>query len=147
MTIRDDGDIVKGIGFVAIYSANIEESIDECLKLLISSNQIDQDVMKWQTSRKLKELKNWLENAQKKPSRYMNLKMALDAASALLEDRNKLIHGSIYATPLGDIIKSSRQDVPEREIKSEEVYDLANEIFELRGQFEYAHMFDLPKVL
>lgn len=30
MPINDDGDIVRGLGFVTLYAAYMEEAIDQC---------------------------------------------------------------------------------------------------------------------
>ncbi len=32
--LKDDGDIVRGLGFVSMYSAWVEEDIDDILRLL-----------------------------------------------------------------------------------------------------------------
>ena len=32
--LADDGDIVRGLGFVALYSGYLEEAVDECIAVL-----------------------------------------------------------------------------------------------------------------
>ena len=147
MPIADNGDVIKGIGYVAIYAAYLEESIDDCMEHLIQNGLIHEDARKWQASRKLKEFKSCVEAMVQKPSRYQTLIESIDEAKLLLERRNQLIHGRIYSTHQGDILKSSRTGVADREIQSSEAYELANELFKLRDPFEYAHLFDLTKVL
>ena len=147
MPIADNGDVIRGMGYVAIYAAYLEESIDGCMEYLIQKGLIQDDARRWQVSRKLKELKSCIESLEKKPSSYQTLILSVDRAKLLLECRNQLIHGRIYSTQQGDILKSSRTGVADREIQSGETYELANNLFELRDPFEYAHLFDLPRVL
>ena len=147
MALIDNGDVIKGIGYVAIYSAYLEESIDDCIELLISKGILGVEVRKLQASRKIKELKNCLNGMSRKPSRFAEIQTSLDIAKDLLEHRNQLLHGRIYSTPTGDRLESSRVGVPDREICSNEAYELANKLFDMRNPFNYAANFDLPKVL
>ncbi len=147
MTIADNGDVIKGIGYVAIYSAYLEESIDNCIELLITKGLLNEELRKSQVSRKIKEFKNCLNRMPQKPSRFAEMITSLDVARDLLEHRNQLLHGRIYSTPAGDRLESARVGVPDREISSGEAYELANKLFDMRNPFEYAANFDLLKVI
>ena len=35
MPLNDDGDLIRGLGFVALYAAYLEEAVDECLACLL----------------------------------------------------------------------------------------------------------------
>lgn len=147
MTLIDNGDVIRGIGYVAIYSAYLEESIDNCIELLIIKGFLDPKIRKSQASRKIKEFKNCLNGMSTKPSRFRDLIINLEVAKQLLEHRNQLLHGRIYSSPTVDRLESSRVGVPDREVSSGEAYDLANKLFDTRNPFEYAANFDLPKVI
>ena len=34
MTLIDDGDLIHGLGYVALYAAYLEEDVDECLNVV-----------------------------------------------------------------------------------------------------------------
>ncbi|MGZ8982321.1 MAG: hypothetical protein ACXW11_00025 [Methylotenera sp.] len=54
MTIQDDRDLIKGLGFVCLYAAYHEESIDDVFEFLVKLyKEINEKALKWQISRKL----------------------------------------------------------------------------------------------
>jgi hypothetical protein len=52
--IADDGDIVRGLGFVTMYSAIVEEDVDDVLTMLDAIEPFDENKQRWPISRKLK---------------------------------------------------------------------------------------------
>ena len=51
--VADDGDLVRGLGFVTMYSAWLEEEVDELLRALDPIEQFDDATQRWPISRKL----------------------------------------------------------------------------------------------
>ena len=52
--LNDDGDIVRGLGFVALYAAYLEEQIDNLLEALVQVETYDSAKQRWPISRKIK---------------------------------------------------------------------------------------------
>jgi len=55
--LNDDGDIIRGLGYVALYSAYLEEQIDNLLFILNSVEEFGEDKQRWPISRKIKHAK------------------------------------------------------------------------------------------
>ena len=49
----DDGDIVKALGFVSMYSAWVKEDVDDVLRLLDTVEPFGSKQQRWPISRKL----------------------------------------------------------------------------------------------
>ena len=124
--LKDDGDIVHGIGFVALYSAYLEEQIDNLLVLLSPVEEFGEDKQRWQISRKIKHAKEVLKSIDFEGRE--DLVANLSTCKELFEDRNEFVHGRIYGNfDRPDILKSGRPNTPDREVNSIELYELANE--------------------
>ena len=124
--LEDDGDIVRGLGFVALYSAYLEEQIDNLLLLLGPIEEFGEDKQRWQTNRKIKHVKSVLDAIEFEGKD--ELITDLGTCKELFEDRNKFVHGRIYGNyDRPDILKSGRPNTPDQEIQSDELYKLANE--------------------
>ena len=119
--LEDDGDIVRGLGFVTLYSAYLEEQIDN---LLLSFNQIaefGEDKQRWQISRKIEYAKKILKKITFESRDDLTANLAL--CKGIFEDRNELIHGRIYGNfRRPDILKSARPNTPDREITSTPIF-------------------------
>jgi hypothetical protein len=126
--LKDDGDIIKALGFVTLYAAYLEEAIDELLARLGDIEKFGEDERKWIISKKIKQAKKILNNLDKE--KFEDLIKKLDSCKALFEHRNELIHGRIYGrNDRPDILKSGRPNIPDREVDSAELYELATEFF------------------
>lgn len=131
--VQDDGDIVRGLGFVTLYSAWVEEEVDNLLRLMSPVEPFDNRVQRWNISRKL--------NHAARIVRYLNspelngLPEALAMGVQLFERRNEVIHGRIDANLADriDYVQSGRPHVPTRPITSAELYQLANDFWNYRG--------------
>ena len=55
--LQNDGDIVRGLGFVALYSAYLEEQIDNLLFKLSEVEEFTDEEQRWPVSRKIKKAK------------------------------------------------------------------------------------------
>jgi hypothetical protein len=124
--LKNDGDIVRGLGFVALYSAYLEEQIDNLLTKLGQVEEYNENKQRWPISRKIKHAIKIIEKFES--TVFLNLVANLQTCIGLFEDRNKLIHGRIYANfDRPETLKSGRPNILDREAHSEELYKLANE--------------------
>lgn len=149
MTIQDDGDLIKGLGFVCLYAAYLEESIDDVFELLVTRDgEFNEKVFRWQVSRKLDYIERTLISWGEIPDELGQFKQALRPIGQLLEDRNLAVHGRIYATPgAADVLKPARKGMAERPAVSSELYQLANDLFDARNPMLRASMFLISRYL
>ena len=144
--LDDDGDLVKALGYVSMYSAWLEEDVDDLLRALHEIEPFDEATQRWPISRKLRHTATIVRRLSSDEVR--SLPHDLEEASDLFERRNEVIHGRVYAGPdQRDYLQSGRPDVPTREITSAEVYQLANEIWGYRGAFTGPPIFRLPRAI
>lgn len=141
---KDDGDTVRGLGFVALYAAYLEEQIDNLLFMLAPVEEFDSKKQRWMISQKIKQAKKLVSLLGK--DSFAELLEDLDTCKDLFEDRNEFVHGRIYGCfDRPDTLKSGRFNVPDREINSEELYILANELFGFTGAIYRPMLFQLPR--
>lgn len=147
--IADDGDPVKGLGFVAMYAAHVEADIDECLEFAISGCANATAMRKWPTSRKIVHIRAWLGAFGELPEELAYLPEHLSCVRDLLEKRNTAIHGRLEVDALTRrlVRKSGREGVADEYVESSDLYDLANEIFALREGLLYAWRFSIPRLV
>ena len=146
MPIKDDDDIVRGLGFVALYAAYLEEQIDNLLFVLQPIEPFPETEQRWQTSRKIEKAKRLAATVQfqDQPALLANL----DACRQLLDWRNELIHGRIYAgSDRPDTLKSGRPHVPDRQVEATELYALANNLSEARLAIYRPMILQIPNAL
>ena len=131
--LQNDNDIVRGLGFVALYSVYVEEQIDNLLFMLSEVEEFTEEEQRWPINRKIKKAKS-IANKLEFEGRD-DLFANLDAAKNAFEKRNKIIHGRIYANfDRPDTLKSGRPNTPDRVVEAGELYDLANYFDGLRGE-------------
>lgn len=146
MPLADDGDIVRGIGFVTMYSAWVEEDIDDLLRMMDPIEPFVENVQRWHISRKLKHAANLVRVL--KSDDLNGLPEALENAVPLFDRRNEYVHGRIYAgLDRADYIKGGRPNSPTKPVTSAELYSLANEIWDYRGHFIGPQLFRLPRAI
>ncbi|MDH5730853.1 MAG: hypothetical protein OEZ58_17840, partial [Gammaproteobacteria bacterium] len=128
--LTDDGDIPRAVGYVTIYSAYLEERIDDLLFKLDPLEKYEAQERKWPISRKLKKCENILKSVDHDVAR--EILSDLELCKDQFEWRNKIIHGRIYAPEYhAENLKSGRTNVPDIKATSEEIYTLANNLDEL----------------
>ncbi|MBL8251033.1 MAG: hypothetical protein JNK31_05155 [Candidatus Competibacter sp.] len=144
--IADDGDIVRGLGFVSLYSAWVEEDIDDLLWLMSPIKSFGDKQQRQPVNQKLN-------NAIKLVRSLNSLELdglsdVLESALKLFEKRNEFIHGRIYAGhDRIDYLQSGRPNIPTRSITSAELYKLANEFWEFRSNLIRPQYFRLPRAI
>lgn len=144
--LNDDGDIVRNLGFVALYSAYLEEQIDNLLVMLSAVEKFTEEEQRWPVSRKIKKAKQIA--AKFAFEGRDDLLAILDEAKDAFEERNIIVHGRIYGNfDRPDTLKSGRPNVPDRSITSTELYELANRFTDLRGEVYRPMIFKIPRAL
>jgi hypothetical protein len=140
--LNNDGDIIKGLGFVTLYSAYMEEMIDDFLFLMNDKEEYNKSEQRWPVSRKLKKAKSILGKGYFGNQDILISNLCL--ASELFEKRNEFVHGRIYSGhKRKSILRSGRPNIPDRSIEPEELYNLANEFDTLYGEF-YLLVIQIP---
>lgn len=144
--LHDDGDEVRGLGFVSMYSAWVEEDTDELLRALDSIEPFDEKKQRWPISQKLKHAAALVRKIAS--AELDGLPEALDSAISLFERRNEVVHGRIYAGHDKKVyLQSGRANVPTKTISSKELYQLANDFWDHRGSLIGPPLFRLPRAL
>jgi hypothetical protein len=149
MPITDDGDIVRGLGYVTLYSAYMEEAIDDCRDVLMKRDPAPpKGIEKLPISRRVEYVKERLAQFVPLPHELAGLPHFLDHIRDLLEKRNEIIHGRIYASLQGasDELRPGRPTGSARPINSAELYGLANEMFATLGALNHASTFAIPRL-
>ena len=144
--IKDDGDIVRGLGFVALYAAYLEEQIENLLMMLSTVEAYDEDKQRWQISKKIKQAIKVLKNLD--TTEFSDYVADLKTCMKLFEDRNEVIHGRIYGNfDRPDTLKSGRRNIPDREVSSQELFSLANEFEAYRIAVFEPMIFKIPRAI
>ena len=144
--LQNDDDIVRGLGFVTLYSAYLEEQIDNLLFMLNAAEEFKDDEQRWPVSRKIKKAKSI---ARKFDFEGRDDLIAnLEACKELFKKRNEVIHGRIYANfDRPDTLKSGRPNTPDRVVEPAELYELANAFDDLRGEIYRPMIVKIPRAL
>lgn len=146
MAITADTDPVRGLGFVTLNAAYLEEQIDNLLFMLQPVEPFPNEEQRWPASRKISKAKRLVETLTFEYGEA--LLQDLDASKGLLEWRNEVVHGRIYANfDRPDTLKSGRPNTPEREIDAAELYELANKLSEARDCLYRPMIFQIPRAL
>jgi hypothetical protein len=143
MPLKDDRDVVRALGFVTIYSAWVEEDVDELLRVLKPLRPFDDAVQQLPIARKLAHAAALVR--QLDAPELFGLPEALAHAHELFVRRNAVVHGRLYAGhDKVDYIQTGRKNVPPRPIDSSELYALANAFWDCRDHFIGSVAFRLP---
>ena len=146
MPLVDDGDIVRGLGFVTMYAAWVEEDVDDLLRMMDPLDPFDEPKQRWQISRKLGHAADLVRTLNSEE--LAGLPEALEGAIELFDRRNQFVHGRIYAGhDRVDYIQGGRPNSPTVPINSAELYELANEMWDYRGHLIGPQLFRLPRAI
>ena len=144
MPLQRDDDVVRGLGFVALYAAYLEEQVDDLLFMLQPIESFPESEQRWPTSRKIEKAKHLVRGLV---FEYRDALLAdLDSSKQLLDWRNEVIHGRIYANfDRPETLKSGRPNTPDRVVKPVELYDLADNLAEARLALYRPMIFQIPQ--
>lgn len=148
MTLVSDGDIVRGLGFVTLYAAYLEEQVDALLELLSSIEPFPDKEKHWPISQRLEKAIRLVRGINS--AELNELQEDLESCKALFKRRNEVVHGRIYSgygRSENAQLMSGRSDVPSREVTPEELYGLANEFDEYQSAVRRPQLFYLPGIL
>lgn len=141
-----DEDLIRGVGYMVIQASHLEREIEElcCWFGLAFPRPKHHEAIR--VSDKIKWCKQKIKDAN--DHTLESLDKALDKTVNLLEKRNKLVHGQIYfASNAPEKIISTKKGVHERELLASEVYDLAENIYELHQSLLGENAFKLVEAL
>lgn len=146
LLLNNDGDIIKGLGFVALYAAYLEEQVDALLFMLQPVEPFAEAEQRWPISKKINKAVRLV--APLVFDYQADLLADLCRVRDLFESRNEVIHGRIYANfDRTDTLKSGRPNVPGRQVDATELYALANDLFAARSALQRPMIFQLPQAL
>lgn len=146
--MQNDNDPIRGLGFVALYSAYLEEQIDNLLFMLDAVEKFKDDEQRWPVSRKIKKAKSIARKLDFEGQD--DLIYNLGVCKEFFEKRNEVIHGRIYSNfgrPGPDTLKSGRPNIPDRDVEPAELYELANAFRGLMGEIYRPMILKLPRAL
>lgn len=128
MMLSDDGDLIRGLGYVALYSAYLEDAIETVFQEVLHVNGESRDEAgRLSSGQKLRHIehsiKSW-EGLTEGLSRFVDVIAEL---RRLLEETDAAVHGRVYKDPqTGDVLKPARDGSPETPATSAELYELAD---------------------
>lgn len=146
MAIAADNDEIRGLGFVALRAAYLEETIDRLLFMLVPLEPYPEGEQRWGIGRKISKAERLV--ATLTFDYRDGMLHDLGAARDLFEWRNEVIHGRIYGNfDRSALLKSGRPTIPDRPIDAAELYDLANNLEEAWAALERPMIFQIPRAL
>jgi hypothetical protein len=131
MSLIDDNDPIRALGFITVYSAYAEQCIDDLLDLLGEDSLKRAQATK--KIRRLKEMADLFEWANDEGERFQSL---LSEAEAIFDKRGEYIHNRYIGCSNGEIImKPGRPDRLEEKVTSGTLYEFANFVFDMSSAF------------
>ena len=141
-----DEDLIRGVGYMVIQASHLEREIEELCRWLGLAFPRPEYHEAIRVSDKIKWCKQKIKEAN--DHTLESLDKVLDRAMNLLEERNKLVHGQIYfALNAPEKIISTKKGVRERKLSALEVYDLAENMYELHQNLLGENAFKLVEAL
>jgi hypothetical protein len=148
--MRDDGDIVRGLGYVTLYAAYMEEAVEECVNLLVAADlNAQKRIQRWPIGERVGYISQRLATYGPLPDELNGWPNLLVYIGQLLERRNEVIHGRIYGGLQGDAdeLRPGRPEKSARPITSAELYELANELIEIVPPLNQGSVFSLRRLI
>lgn len=126
MPLDDDGDLIRGLGYVALHAAYLEEAVDNCIDVMLADDHSrGEKLLRQPTSRKIEHLQQIISSFEPLPEELEEFPQTLSDVSELLEERNLVIHGRHYNLPNEGVVRRpGRRNMPERAASSSELYEL-----------------------
>jgi len=147
MTLKDDGCLIRGLGYVALYAAYLEEAIEDIFFVMVEMEKEQNPKMDfWPISQKLKYVDKKIKEWPNSPSELRVFQQYIENLLNIFEKRNLLIHGRIYADKkTGDTLKPARKGYQAVPAVSAEFYELANQLFAALEPCKKVSRFALPR--
>ena len=134
--LNDDGDIIRAVGYVAVYGAYLEDRIAELIELTEKSIELRKNIHNLSASDQVKHLLTALTkksvNIPTYRSRDADIKeitQTLKSVQLFTEERNHVIHSVLMSNTAGIITQINRRSKTRVLINSKEVIDFANDLF------------------
>lgn len=144
--IQEDDDLVRGVGFVTIYSAFLEGVINELLSRLSVIEDFSEKIQREPISSRVGRAKKII--ASIKDPAVSEICELLDLCSKHFEWRNEIVHSLIKSPDYHvENLQSLRPNVPARKVDPKEMYMLANNLNDLRGSVSRLFLFEVPRLL
>lgn len=142
MPLHDTGDIVRAVGFVAIYGAYLEDRIAGLIDICNGKIELRKNIYRLsatdQTRHLLDALMREFNNVDDYSSKMQDsqqVSSVLNEVDGYLKDRHVVIHSTLISKSGGEVImRSNRRSGIKEQVTSKEVIDLANNLFELQSQ-------------
>ncbi|MCL5271959.1 MAG: hypothetical protein M1486_01315 [Gammaproteobacteria bacterium] len=141
MTIFDDGDVIRGVGFVAVYSAYLEDEIAELIELTTNITPLRKGIHQLSLTDQAKHLSKALKKLFKETHHWIGKEEEQTQTAHILKvvgkitpERNQTIHSQLISNQAGIITQKNRRLNTECQIQSSDVYDLANYILDLTSE-------------
>ena len=119
-----EGDLIRPLGLVTLNFAYAEAELDELLADLLGTEPHQESSVQWPVGQKLAHAQSLVERLN--APELSELASTLMKGRVLIEQRNALVHGSIFA---GGRVRSTRPGVPEQRVTPEQLTELADSIF------------------
>lgn len=139
MSLIDNGDEVRAIGWVALRFANLEDSLDDILQQSVQIWPAKKGIERRCFRDKVEFLKNGFHDAfisypgvPYADQEARRVERILTACKAVADERNNALHRPIFGGPRGQALQKARNGQMRR-LYSREFIVLANRIHELDG--------------
>lgn len=137
-----EGDIIRPLGLVTLYSGYAELEIDSLLESLSGLGQLDDQALRWPVGQKLAKAREIIDSLDSE--KLIELRQKLDEAVALFDRRNALVHGVIFASTS---VVRSRVSGREQIVTPDALTGLAHEIFSLKEHINAKRQRTLEPIL
>jgi hypothetical protein len=124
-----EGDIIRPLGLVTLYSGYAELEIDTLLESLSRFSELDDQMGRWPVGQKLAKARKIIDSLAS--DKLTELVQRLDEAVTLFDRRNALVHSAVFT---GTSIVQSRVTGHEQVVTPDALTSLANEIFAVKEQ-------------
>src|SRR5437660_3753718 len=128
MSLNDDDDIIKAVGFVAIYSAYLEDELGVLVEIAKKFINFEYKIEEYHLTQQAKILRKKLNRAYNITSAYFlkeeekeRVNAALAAVEKIAKERNRILHSPIIAKQGGVDVQVDRKMKTSNIITSKEI--------------------------
>ena len=127
MSSTYEGDIIRPLGLVTLYSGYAELEIDALLRSLSRVEDVGEKAINWLIGQKVSKARSIIHRLN--ADSLNEIVMKLDEATVLFDRRNALVHGAIFCSTETVI---SRVTGREQQVTPEALTSLARDIFAVK---------------